>query len=200
MSELKYNWGWIAIGILALVVIVSISKCKKDVSIPESPTEYIDSLIIENNILKRAAKEIEAKRISDSIELVKEIEYYKSLKRKERIIYVGGKVGGTLVDKDTLTCFSDAQLDSVGVISIERDFCYEDRESLMKLNSIKDIHIGNTDKALAKSIDYSKALEVSSKLIRQDRDKQVEKKVRNRKIAIGLAVVSITEGVLLLLK
>lgn len=197
-----YNWKLVVIGVAVLLLIVfGIKSCiKKDDVIIESPKPYIDSLLIENRALERAAKEIEAKRINDSIRLTKELDYYKALKRKERIVYVAAKVGGDLVDQDTLTCFNDRQLDSVSTISIERDFCYVDRDELKKLNSIKDAQIFNSDKTLAKSILYSTNLESLNKSLRKDRDKQVTKKRRNAKIAVVATIVAVAEGYLLFLR
>lgn len=197
-----YNWKLVVIGVAVLLLIVfGIKSCiKKDDVIIESPKPYIDSLLIENRALERAAKEIEAKRINDSIRLTKELDYYKALKRKERIVYVAAKVGGDLVDQDTLTCFNDRQLDSVSTISIERDFCYVDRDELRKLNSIKDAQIFNSDKTLAKSILYSTNLESLNKSLRKDRDKQVTKKRRNAKIAVVATIVAVAEGYLLFLR
>ena len=197
-----YNWKLVVIGVAVLLLIVlGIKSCiKKDDVIIESPKPYIDSLLIENRALERAAKEIEAKRINDSIRLTKELDYYKALKRKERIVYVAAKVGGDLVDQDTLTCFNDRQLDSVSTISIERDFCYVDRDELRKLNSIKDAQIFNSDKALAKLILYSTNLESLNKSLRKDRDKQVTNKRRNAKIAVVATIVAVAEGYLLFLR
>jgi len=197
-----YNWKLVVVGVAVLLLIVfGIKSCiKKDDVIIESPKPYIDSLLIENRALERAAKEIEAKRINDSIRLTKELDYYKALKRKERIVYVAAKVGGDLVDQDTLTCFNDRQLDSVSTISIERDFCYVDRDELKKLNSIKDAQIFNSDKTLAKSILYSTNLESLNKSLRKDRDKQVTKKRRNAKIAVVATIVAVAEGYLLFLR
>lgn len=200
MTNFKYNWGWVFVSISIILLIFSIKKCgQKDIAI-ESPKQYVDSLLIENKALSRLAKEIERKRIEDSIKLTKEIDYYKRLKRKERIVYVAGKVGGSLINQDTLTCFNDKQLDSVGVISIERDYCYEDRDKVVKLNSIKDVQIANSNAALSKCLSYSESLEGRYESLRKDRDKQVKKKVFNRKVALVATVIAITEGVLLLLK
>lgn len=198
---LKYNWHLIALIVVILLTAIIARNCKKDdILIEESPKEYIDSLLVENKILNALSEELKRKRIEDSVSLTKEITYYKNLKRKERIVYVGTKVGGTLQDQDTLTCFNDNQLDSVGVISIERDYCYKDRDNLIRLNSIKDTLIFNSDKALSKSLVYSNNLEVRYNSLRKDRDKQINKKVRNRKIAVIATLIAISEGVLLFLK
>jgi hypothetical protein len=198
---LKYNWHLIALIVVILLTAIIARNCKKDdILIEESPKEYIDSLLVENKILNALSEELKRKRIEDSVSLTKEITYYKNLKRKERIVYVGTKVGGTLQDQDTLTCFNDNQLDSVGVISIERDYCYKDRDNLIRLNSIKDTLIFNSDKALSKSLVYSNNLEVRYNSLRKDRDKQINKKIRNRKIAVIATLIAISEGVLLFLK
>lgn len=194
IDSLKYNWPIVAVMLLLSGLIFSMKFCSRGTVVLDSPKQYIDSLLIENKILEKAAQDIELKRIEDSVSLTKEINYYKALKRKERIVYVQTKIGGVLKDQDTLTCFTDKQVDSVGIISIERDYCYEDRAELIKLNSIKDIQLSNSSQALSKSLVYSSNLEVRYNSLRKDRDKQVDKKIRNRKIAIISSAIAILEG------
>jgi hypothetical protein len=200
-EALKYNWHLIIAFSIILIVTISLKMCvKPDVIVDDSTKEYIDSLLTENKILNALSDELEKKRVEDSINLTKEINYYKDLKRKERIVYVQTKVGGILRDQDTLTCFSDNQLDSVGIISIERDHCYEDRVSLISQLKIEKGITLNGGLSLTACQKYTSSLERRNEAAINQIRKEKTKAHRNRKGFFIAATVALVEGVVLFLK
>jgi len=200
-ETLRYNWHLILVVSIILTVVISVKMCvKPDIIVEDSPKEYIDSLLTENKILHVLSGELEKKRIEDSVNLTKEINYYKNLKRKERIVYVQTKVGGVLSDQDTLTCFNDNQLDSVGIISIERDHCYEDRVSLISQLKIEKGITLNGGLSLAACQKYTASLEKRNEAAVNQIRKEKTKVHRNRKGFFIAATIALVEGVVLFLK
>ena len=169
--------------------------------------EFSDSVITENRIL--AIKEVED---SLRVEELKQdtailIAEYKDLRRryntvsyKLKVSMLEGVVGGDVVVHDNLVCLNEDQIDSVNLLSMDKDECEEVLEIAKNVIRLKDEIIDSKQEQIInwRIIHDTTRVEITQlRNVYQENKKDKKKIKRNRKFAIGAIIVALLEGWLL---
>lgn len=204
IKSLQYNWSYILVAILLVVLGVMIFRgC--DIK-PSYTSDYVDSLIKSKDSAIAVANEYELRankyaQERDSLEKRGErvrVEYrYKT--RIERVVQIEKVIGEVVADSNGVHITYD-QLDSINYIAIDRDLC----ESVLKK---ADKQIEELSKSLENYKIAAKKQDEAFKLVDTKLDvangklaKSIKKIKRNRKMAIGAGLIAMANGVVLYLK
>ncbi len=169
--------------------------------------EFSDSVITENRIL--AIKEVED---SLRVEELKQdtailIAEYKDLRRryntvsyKLKVSMLEGVVGGDVVVHDNLVCLNEDQIDSVNILSMDKDECEQVLEIATNVIRLTDEIIDSKQEQIInwRIIHDTTTVEITQlRNVYQENKKDKKKIKRNRKFAIGAIIVALLEGWLL---
>lgn len=169
--------------------------------------EFSDSLLVENRI--KAIGEVE-----DSLE-IEELKQdtaiiqaenrdlkrkYANLDYRYKISMLESVVGGDVIVHDNLVCLSESQMDSVNILSMDKEECEEVLEIAKNVIILKDKIIDSKQEQIInwRIIHDTTTVEITQLRNVYQANKKDKKKIkRNRKFAIGAVIVAVLEGWLL---
>lgn len=205
MEVLKNNWQYIVIVLFCFWLGRSsfLRQSTLDNEVVDTQ-EFSDSVIVENRILNvgevRDSLEIEELK-QDTAVLIAE---YKDLKRKYlsvsyklKVSMLESVVGGDVVVHDNLVCLNESQIDSVNLLSMDKDECLEVLEIAKNVINLKDEIINSKQQQIInwRIIHDTTVVEITQLRNVYQANKKDKKKIkRNRRFAIGAVMVAVLEG------
>ena len=172
-----------------------------------STEQFSDSVLVENRILNKndIADSLEIEELKQDTAIL--IAEYKDLRRrynsvsyKLKVSMLESVVGGDVVVHDNLVCLNESQIDSVNILSMDKDECLEVLEIAKNVINLKDEIINSKQEQIInwKIIHDTTVVEITQlRNIYQANKKDKKKIKRNRRFAIGAVLVAVLEGWLL---
>lgn len=208
----KNNWQYI--GIILFCFWLGRSSFLRQSTLDNevaSTEQFSDSVLVENRILsiKEVEDSLKVEELKqDTAQLIAE---YKTLKRKYnsvsykyKVIMLESVVGGDVIVKDNLVCLSESQMDSVNILSMDKEECEQVLEIAKSVIKLKDNIINSKQEQIInwRIIHDTTTVEITQlrnvyQINKKDKERDKKKIKRNRKFAIGAVIVAVLEGWLL---
>lgn len=207
-ERLRNNWQYIGIVLFCFWLGRSsfLRQSTLDNEVVDTQ-EFSDSVIVENHILNinDIADSLEIEELKQDTAIL--IAEYKDLRRKYnsvsyklKISMLEGVVGGDVVVHDNLVCLNESQIDSVNILSMDKEECEEVLEIAKNVIRLKDEIIDSKQEQIInwRIIHDTTTVEITQlREIYKDNKNDKKKIKRNRKFAIGAIIVALLEGWLL---